>query len=404
MPPNPFYASNNKYDAQRSIDRGVRLGRLTPGDIDLIGQYIDARRIENDISDGRAKKITSHLATFRRFLAVPYGEATQTDLYKAINAFKSGETEFGTAYAQNTVHDALMIVKSFFRWLIEQGRTTVTEKAVAKIKVPSVDKATTDPGDILTVEEVEQIIKAGKNTRERAFLGVLYESAGRVAEICRLRWKDCVFDAYGAKLYIDDTKTSKRRFIRLTMSADLVANWHSEYPGGAAPEKPLFVSHYKKEFTYIAANRIIMRAVERTEITKRVHAHLFRKSRITHLIAQNYPEATIKDAAWGNQDTGMLRTYIRLRERDHDREFLKHAGVIVEEEKGDVRPIARPCYFCHHVNPPTSTYCNACGRPITGEAKDEVENAKVSVLHNLPQLKILLEKIERGEIDPSVLG
>ncbi len=51
---------------------------------------------------------------------------------------------------------------------------------------------------------------------------------------------------------------------------------------------------------------------KRAGITKRVHPHLFRKSRITHLIQQNYQETVIKQMMWGNLAPDMFRTYAVL--------------------------------------------------------------------------------------------
>lgn len=372
-----FYASNDRYTPEKSYTRAIEEGRLTPDDRALIVEYIAERQASFNISVNRAKKLTFDLIGWRRFITVPYRAATIGDIYIGVAGLKAGTSEKGRPFKQNTIHDYIQVLKPFLLWLIESEYSTLPEKKVRALKAPPIDHRTTGPDEILSIEDVTALMKACRSPRDRAFVSVLYESAGRIAEVGRLRWRDLLFDKWGVKAYIDDTKTGKRRYVRFTLSTMPLAAWRNAYPGTPEGDAPVFVGIARgaKEYTpmtYVAAKTVIDRAARRAGLTKRVHPHLFRKTRITHMITQNYQESVIKEAAWGNQDTGMLRTYIQLQENDMDREFLRRAGVEVEDE-GNARRLEVTCARCHTINPPTNDCCGKCGLPLTMEGVGEVD-------------------------------
>lgn len=55
-----------------------------------------------------------------------------------------------------------------------------------------------------------------------------------------------------------------------------------------------------------------------------------------------------------------------------DREFLKRAGLEVEDE-GNARRLEVTCARCHTINPPSNDCCGKCGLPLTTEAVIEVD-------------------------------
>ncbi len=389
-----FYASNDRYTVQRTFDRALREDRLTEDDRQLITEYVREKESSDNISAVRAKKIVAHLVGFRRFLPVPYREAGIAAIYDAIAALKGGTSTKGTPFKQNTIHDYIRILKPFLLWLIDEEYSSLPGKKVRAIRAPSVDHKTTRPDEILTIEEIEALLEGARSIRDRAFIATLYESAARFAEIARLRWGDLEFDKYGVKCYLDDRKTGKRRYVRLTLAHEYIAEWRATYPVKPEPGLPVFIARGRKPMTHIAVRRVLDRAAERGGVTKRIHPHLFRKSRITHMIARNFQESVIKESCWGNQDTGMLRTYIQLREGDMDREFLRRAGVDVPDE-GDARQLERPCPRCHRLVGPTFDFCPKCAMPLSADARAEHDAALASVLDRTDILKTAVEEKKR---------
>ncbi len=253
------------------------------------------------------------------------------------------------------------------------------------------------PGDLLTPDEINEMLKKCTSTRDRALISVLYESGCRVGELGRLTWKDAVFDEYGVRLYIHDKKTNKRRYSRLTMSREYLATYRNDYPGSASTDENFIFVNIMGNLkglpvTYRGVVKILRTAGKRAKITKKIRPHLFRSSRITHMVAQNYQESVIKKSMWGNINTDMFEVYVRLAEKDIDREFLTKSGITLPEES--LVPTApRPCVRCHEINGPTSSYCSKCGAPLTVDLTDEVRRTEQEI-ELLPEYRELLREFE----------
>ena len=74
---------------------------------------------------------------------------------------------------------------------------------------------------------------------------------------------------------------------------------------------------------------------------KHLTLHLFRHSRITHLLQQGVSESVIKMMMWGTIETKMFRDYAHLNGDDTDREIFKLYGieqVTTQEVEGKIEP------------------------------------------------------------------
>jgi len=397
-----FYPGVCRYTGKKSIDGALSRGLITEDDRSLITEYLNERQAQRELSPGRINKIVFTLVGWRRFLQTPYRDSQISDIYQAVTSLKSGCSYKGKPFKQNTLHDYIRILKPFLLWMIENQYSTLPEKKIQQITAPSVDHQTTSPDEILTVDEIELLIRSCLNTRDRALIASLYESGCRIGELCRLRWRDAQFDQYGVKLYITDTKTSKRRYSRLVTSREYLAAWKADYhPGEPTPDALVFQTFKGHPLDWVQATRVISRAVSRSGIEKRVHPHLFRKSRITHMIAQNYQESVIKESMWGNIGTGMFQTYVQLAERDIDAEFLARAGVVPKDESTPAL-LPRPCPECGNLAAPTAGWCSVCGTPLTPEAMQASAHRVDQVLQDMdqdPRLAMIEQKMEKIKKD-----
>lgn len=378
-----FYPGVMRYNGKKSFEGALSRGTITEDDRTLITEYLNERQAQRELSAGRINKIIFTLVNWRRFLQAPYRDAQISDIFQAVTGLKHGRSCKGEPFKQNTIHDYIRILKPFLLWLIENQYSSLPEKKIRQITAPSVDHQTTSPDEILTVDEIETLIRACLNTRDRALIATLYESGARIGELCRLRWRDAVFDEYGVKLYITDTKTAKNRYSRLISSREYLAAWKADYhPVEPIPDALIFQTFTGLPFDWIQATRVISRAVARSGIQKRVHPHLFRKSRITHMIAQNYQESVIKESMWGNLGTDMFQSYVQLAEKDIDAEFLARAGVVPKEESTPAF-LPRPCPECGNLAAPTADYCARCGAALTDEARAKQEQRLSQVIETV---------------------
>ena len=289
-------------------------------------------------------------------------------------------------------------------WLIENGYSTIKREKVKAIQIPHVDHATTAPDGLLTAEEITRILDGCRSMRDRAIVAVLYETGGRIGEIARLRWRDVVFDEYGIRVHIHDTKKNRIRYARCTWAREMLAAWQNVYPLEVVPDGWVFVSTRKQvAMNYYQIRQRIKVAAQRAGIKKRIHTHLFRKSRITHMIQQNFQESIIKQMMWGNLNTQEFRTYAVLCEDDIDAEILDKAGIKHKADRTD--PLApRPCPQCHTVGGPTSRFCSICGQALTAAAAAEIADAKRALWTDPDMLIELAAEIRQRNAQEAALS
>ena len=368
---------------------------ITESDEAIIRQFVDELMTTKNVGEMRADKIVISLVQWRRFITREYNGIGYTDITAGIGRLKHGKNERGRPYKANTYRDFIAVLKQFLRWMMENGQTSIDEKSLKKIVIPPKDYETTAPQDLPTAEEIKTIILSCTTIQQKAFIATLYESAVRIGELGRLAWQDVVFDEYGVKLYIDDKKRKQKRYSRLTMSTEFLAQWKNTVRN-SSPESFVFSDRSGQPLTYAAGVQRFNRIIKASGITKHITPHDFRRARATHMIQQNYQESVIKKSIWGNLDSEQFKVYVKLQESDIDNEFLRKAGISTTK-KERINPIGpEPCPVCHFVNSGMFDYCGKCGNPLSGEAVDKLKQATQQA-ELLPEYQIILNKF-RAEL------
>ena len=379
-----FHSQDNLKYGEASIKRALTSGQITPDDADLIRAYASEYQATRHVSNLRILKSIFELVNWRRFILAPYREVTITQLHKALNELNTANSSRGNPFKDNTKHDYVKGLKWFLQWMISEGHSKLLKEKVDKIKVPPVDSCTTTPDCILQEDNILTMVTQARTFRDKALLFVLYESGCRIGELARIKWKDVVFnDDSTVGLTLTDTKTRKTRHALLGASVEYLAGWRNNYPGTPDNDTFVFISANGEPMEYRAMSQIISRTAKKAGVEKRVTPHLFRKSRITSLIKQNYQESVIKQAMWGNLGTNMFKTYVVLSEQDIDAEFRERMGIQKKEIKEDKKMVPRQCKSCFAMNGPQSNYCHVCGKPLTEEAQRNVNTGIEQVRHLL---------------------
>jgi integrase/recombinase XerD len=356
---------------KRSIEKGLSTGLVSERDVELIKEFIAESQSCNNINKGRVNKLVSTLISWRRFIG-PYEENTIGDLYSGVAALKEGISNRGTPYKQNTRSDFVIILRQFYAWMIENGYSNIPLNKFQKLKVPPRDKMTKVAADLLKPDEVKAMVRACTRSIDRAIIITLYEGGFRIGELGKMTWGDLKFDQYGVVVNVN-FKTEKPRYIRLIMAREHLAKWKTDYPFEPEGDALVFISTKKTPLTHAAVTKQMRRIAERAGIEKYIKPHIFRHSRITHLIKEGVSESVIKLMMWGNIKTDMFETYAHLTGKDIDNEMLKSYGIKVgEQDVASEKLEPRQCQRCQTINSPTSNFCTTCGASLTEEAAEDV--------------------------------
>lgn len=347
--------------ARRTLVRAIETGRMTEKDVAAIKDFLADLQITASVSQPRIKNYVE--ACYRIAPFLPSGslvDASAADLYEAIAALKGPTAKGETApYAASTLEMTITAIKVFYLWLVEHGYSDIPVQRIERIKAPAPERQLHTAGDMLTPEEVQRIADACRRSIDRAILWTLYEGGIRVGALTSLQWRQVTFDRHGCVLNIDD-KTDKPRYVRLIMAAKPLAAWRADYPGDPAGDAYVFLSVYGRPYSTGGIDVLLKRVAIRAGVSKRIFPHLFRHSRVTHLIRENVNESVIKLMMWGNLNTPMLKTYTHLTGVDIDAEMLRTYGIAPAPEMRSKKLAPIQCPECKQIWPAGWRVCE-CG-------------------------------------------
>jgi Site-specific recombinase XerD len=361
--------------ADKSIENGLNAGWITKDDVTLIREFVTEKRASGGIGLSRVNKITYTLVHWRRFLP-EYRSMTIVDVYSGIEALKNGLSTKGKPFSQNTRHDFMRILKQFLVWLVENEYVPLPEKKVMRIKVPPTNPMTKTASQMLTPEEVQLLYKACYRSYDRAMITMIYEGGLRIGEAASMKWKDLTFNKNGIVANVN-FKTNIPRYVPIIAGKEYITQWRMDYPGTPEGDAPVFINYRGTPLRNEAAIAQLRNLGRRAGIKKRLTPHLFRHSRITHMIQEGVSESIIKMIMWGSVHSKMLQTYAHLTGKDIDREMRRIYNLETVEEMRQ-KSVLEPqiCRHCHMIMPPAAEYCAICGESLRGDApacNDEIQ-------------------------------
>jgi len=305
------------------------------------------------------------------------------------------------------------VLKKFGRWVAFGNQAfmqrTINPETVAWIptSIKKNEKSRINASDLLTEEEVDKLIEVAEHPRDKAFISMLYELGARIGEIGSLRIKDIKADCGGYLINLEG-KTGQRNPI-IIRSAGALTVWLNQHPLRHKPEAPLWViinrvngKHKKvlkegevlkrhltfkkknEKFDYHNFVLLIRRLVSRAGITKKVHAHLFRHTRVTHVLTNGEMTETQAKVYFGwVPNTKVIAEYSHLTSMDANNGYRKALGLMPEDHKKNE---LKKCYNCSTINDKTAIFCTKCSRPLSYadlERYKEKETSREELLNHL---------------------
>lgn len=163
------------------------------------------------------------------------------------------------------------------------------------------------PEELLSLDDVRELLEGSRRLEDRAFLLSLWESGCRIGELLNLQRKRISFDHLGAVILVEG-KTGMRR-VRLLESAPLLDEWISDR--SCTQDERIFGN------TYRAYTKRLQVLAHRAGIVKRIYPHLFRHSRATFLASYLTEVQLCVFMGWTIGST-MARIYVHLSGADLD--------------------------------------------------------------------------------------
>ena len=319
----------------------------------------------NGISKHRQYFYIERLKIITRIMGKRFLDPTPKDFDDAIDGLletkvkrKRSYSE-GEGYSERTISDVIFSLKRFYR---DYHDGKYLEK-VSKLKTNNHASKLKKPEELVTKEELNSLLKACINERDRALISMLYDSGCRIGELLTLKVKNVEYDQYGMRLTVSG-KTGVRKVRVIGDSVALTRQYQERY-NKKNPDDLFFTEMKGGLLKYGAVNTMLDKVSKRTGITKRIHCHLFRHTRAT-LLAKDLPEAPLEAQMGWVHGSKMSRVYVSLSGEQLDEAVLRVYGIAKKKDEKGMEYAPQVCSRCGAENPgeDVAIYCYKCGMPL----------------------------------------
>ncbi|SES90935.1 Site-specific recombinase XerD [Methanococcoides vulcani] len=287
-------------------------------------------------------------------------------------------------------------VKKFFKTIMDEDGVP---RWVHDLKLKSIETPV-QPSDLPTKEEVDAMLKACKNARDRAFLAILCDAGLRIGALASCRIKNVESNEYGSMIYISTTSRSKKttppKGLPLTWSSGYLQQWMALHPLREDPEAPLWVTlTVKKEpISYNSIRVTLKRIAKRAGVTKNIHAHVFRHYAITCWILDGLSEQMINfRAGWAKNSKQMYTIYANFTDQEMNDLVYEKYGLKTKDKR---HVTLSNCPRCNNVLQETDRFCSQCNLVLDHEMNNKMNEMKtkvptgLSLLLSDPEVQALL--------------
>ena len=298
------------------------------------------------------------------------------------------------AVTPSTIKGEVSLAKRFLKW---SGRDT-SDLERGKLKLPRVEETITVK-DLYTKENLAAILRNCNNTRDRAMIEVLYESAARAAELLSMTFEDIAINEDGTATIIISGKTGTRP-VPLYESVPALRTWLNVHPTG---EGPIWIT-LKRPYGVIGGrhlHHIIQQALDGAGIKgKKKLVHMMRHTRATELVRLGVRGQVLSKLMGWTKRSDMEAVYVHLSTEDVTNEIhAKVFGLGIKREAK--RPVLESMIClndeCKTKNDPSAKICIRCNWPLSN---DEIAN----VLRKREQKREEIERMIQERVDEAMQG
>ena len=341
------------------------------------------------------KKIHSK---YQEYLKKREGEVKERTLYLLERVFRTfpppsqlnGDYFRSLELASSTLQHYITTAKHFLKW---SGLSKEEIDKLIDFKPKKADAAVTVE-DLYTSEELKKIINATMNTRDRAIIEVLYETAARARELLSMTVENIRFNGDIAHVIVKG-KTGTRE-IPIYESVPSLRAWLNVHPMGKGP---VWVSMNEPfaPVKYAGLYRLVELSIKRSGLTdKKRILHLFRHTRLTEMYTKGFRGQSLKKIAGWTDASNMESVYVKLSSGDVENE-AKSKLFGLEDSKEETHDLLKSssCISCGAQNPQGSYICSECNAPLTEDKIREALQRSQDADTTKERLEYLEEKLER---------
>lgn len=368
---------------------------VNPTNKKLITQYFNTQKAQDKSTRTMYKQAYCLLKLLEAFPKnLSFDKATKQQIEGVVSKVNALDL------ADATKCNIRITLKQLYKETLGEGE--YYPRQVAWIKTTLDRKAKQPPVDILSKEEVQQMLKFATNPRDKALIALLYDSGIRAGELLNMKKKDINLRSDPAHIVVDG-KTGMRQ-VPIVFSVPYLSTYLNGVENTIANDESIWRnrarSHIRGSLDEAGLSKMLKEVAQAAGITKRVYPHLFRHSRAT-FYANKLTEQQLKAYFGWTKDSSMASTYVHMSGRDIDGAILSANGVVKSKKAEEVVSEIRTCPKCNTENEVTSVYCKTCGSALDMQvAMNDQENNELvrQLVKTLKEQKILVSPKMREDI------
>lgn len=364
----------------------------------LIRAFCDACLLRQVCGKVRLIRSIGALGVMAGHLGKDFHEATRDDLERLLATLMARKP----AYSKETLATYKRILRRFMTYALVPDQFPNVKPLPPQIAwitthIRRRDRASVKRSDLLSPADIDTLLKAANNERDRAFIASLWEAGPRIAEIGNMQVKHVTRNPYGYAL--DITGKTGTRSPLVVSAAPYLSAWLAIHPKRDDPEAPLWVQHQTPApMEYRSITMMLKRLFQRAGIKKPYHPHIFRHSRVTYVIANAIMNEQQAKTYFGwTPDSDMLgSTYAHLIDTDVNNAILRENNMAPHQvAQRDLQP--QTCRICRELSPPGAEYCQACNAVL--DLKKAYEHQQLHDLQEELFARMFKVMVERGLVD-----
>ncbi len=178
---------------------------------------------------------------------------------------------------------------------------------------------------VLSLPEIELLLGASKNLRDKLIVELLYGAGLRVSELTQLNWSDINLTQSSIKCF---GKGSKERIVPIGQEGLKAITAYKEQmattlKGRTLPGKPVFLNGRGKRLSRLVVWQTLKRLAKAANLYKKLSPHTLRHSFATHLL-ENGADLRVVQELLGHTSIITTQLYTHL-SRAHLRRTYQHA-------------------------------------------------------------------------------
>ena len=275
-------------------------------------------------------------------------------------------------------------------------RMTITAKQLLKhhrrmkiwesIKLPSKPESRVV---VYTKQEIEKLLKATSNLRDRLLITVLAETGARLGEIYNMKIKDVQFDQYSPIIWLRGKTGTRRR--RVYVSKPDLLRYLEEHPQREQPDAKFWHTANGYPLAYKGIYKII-RKLGWKALNKPIYPHGFRHTSATNDVRLYTDQEMMIRFGWKRAD--MVSVYAHLSARDVEDKELVYHGLKSPDTIKEPLIETRICPGCRSENGPVALYCQQCNEPLASGKVEKLEKT-------ITELRQALDDLRSGKLKVS---